>query len=242
MADDVIPPDYWQAVIAALPPEKRDAAWRFYAEHGLEVAHEARDTLSGLLLLLEANGLFMERCARTLQESGTSSTRLSELSTGLASVADRLDRLDQNIRAQTQSVYKEHPASGVPRDSTPPSAGGRKPAPQIEEHRRKGGWARRFWASVLVLIIGLGAGASGFLGGRLWAKHRVQQVRDRYRAVAPLVEDLHAHGGSLRADRFTQTKGGLPAWIIVVNPGEHRRVVNAAIEGNDGTGVITITP
>ena len=24
------PPDYWQAVIAALPAPKRDAAWRFY--------------------------------------------------------------------------------------------------------------------------------------------------------------------------------------------------------------------
>jgi hypothetical protein len=55
------------------------------------------------------------------------------------------------------------------------------------------------------------------------------------------VEDLHAHGGSIRADRFTQTKGGLPSWIVVVNPGEHRKVVNAAIQG-DGTGVITITP
>jgi hypothetical protein len=97
---DAVPPDYWQAVIAALPPEKRDAAWRFYAEHGLDVAHEARDTLSGLLLLLEATGLFMERCARTLQESGAAPARLSELSTGLAKVADRLDRLDQNVRTQ----------------------------------------------------------------------------------------------------------------------------------------------
>ena len=96
-------------------------------------------------------------------------------------------------------------------------------------------------AAVLVIMLGLGAGAFGFLGGRLWAKHRVQQVRDRYRAVSPLLEDLNAHGGSIRADRFTQTKGGLPAWIIVVSPGENRKVVTAAIEGN-GTGVITITP
>jgi hypothetical protein len=241
MADDVVPPDYWQAVIATLPPEKRDAAWRFYAEHGLEVAHEARDTLSGLLLLLEANGLFMERCARTLQESGTASTRLSELSTGLARVADRLDRLDQNFRTQALSVYRENAASGVSRDSATPGAGGRKLAAEVDEHRRKKGWVGRFLAAALVVIVGLGAGAFGFLGGRLWAKHRVDQVRDRYRAVAPLVEDLHAHGGSIRADRFTQTKGGLPAWILVVNPGAHRKVVNAAIEGN-GTGVITITP
>jgi hypothetical protein len=238
---DAVPPDYWQAVIAALPPEKRDAAWRFYAEHGLDVAHEARDTLSGLLLLLEANGLFMEQCARTLQENGTASTRLSELSTGLARVADRLDRLDQNFRTQALSVSKQNATPASFRDSAAPDAGGRKLAAEVEERRQKAGWVGRFLAAVLVVIVGLGAGAFGFLGGRLWAKHRVEQVRDRYRAVAPLLEDLHAHGGSIRADRFTQTKGGLPAWIIVVSPGEHRRIVNAAIEGN-GTGVITITP
>jgi hypothetical protein len=238
---DAVPPDYWQAVIAALPPEKRDAAWRFYAEHGLDVAHEARDTLSGLLLLLEANGLFMERCARTLQESGTAPTRLSELSTGLARVADRLDRLDQNFRTQALPVSRQIAAPGSSRDSAAPNADGRKPAAEAEKHRRKTGWVGRFLAVVLVASVGLGAGAFGFLGGRLWAKHRVQQVRNRYRAVAPLVEDLHAQGGSIRATRFTQAKGGLPAWIIVVSPGEHRKVVNAAIEGN-GTGVITITP
>ncbi|MBW0001066.1 MAG: hypothetical protein JO015_18385 [Verrucomicrobia bacterium] len=242
MADDVVPPDYWQAVIAALPPEKRDAAWRFYAEHGLEVAHEARDTLSGLLLLLEANGLFMERCAQTLQESSAAPARLSELSTGLARVADRLDRLDHNFRTQALSVHSGNAASGVLRDPAAPGAGGRRPAAEaVAGHHRKTGWAGRFWAAVLVIIIALGAGASGFLGGRLWAKQRLHQVRDRYRAVAPLLDDLNAHGGSVRADRFTRTKGGLPDWIIVVNPGEHRKVVNPAVESN-GTGVITISP
>lgn len=238
---DAIPPDYWQAVIAALPPEKRDAAWRFYSEHGLDVAHEARDTLAGLLLLLEANGLFMERCARTLQESGTPSTRLSELSTGLAKVADRLERLDQNFRTQALSVSRQNALPGGSRGSAAPDAGGRKPAAAVEERQRKGGWVGRFFALVLVAGVGLGAGAFGFLGGRLWAKHRVEQVRNRYRAVAPLVDDLHAQGGSIRVSRFAQVKGGLPSWIIVVSPGEHRRVMNAAVERN-GTGVITIIP
>lgn len=241
MADDIVPADYWQAVIATLPPEKRDAAWRFYAEHGLEVAHEARDTFSGLLLLLEANGLFMERCAQTLQESSTAPARLSELSVGLARVADRIDRLDHNFRTQALSVHRGNATSGDLRDSAAPTAGGRQPAAEVIGHPRKTGWAGSFWTAVLVIIIGLGAGASGFLGGRLWAKQRLHQVRDRYGAVAPLLDDLNAHGGSVRADRFTQTKGGLPSWIIVVSPGEHRKVVNTAIEGN-GTGVIRITP
>ena len=238
---DAVPPDYWQAVIAALPPEKRDAAWRFYAERGLEVAHEARDTLSGLLLLLEANGLFMERCARTLQESGGASTRLAELSTSLGRVADRLDRLDQSLRTQALPVSRKNALPDASRDPVALGAGGQALAAGAEERRQKARRAGRFRAAVLVAVLGLWAGAGGFLGGRLWAKHRVHQVRERYRAFAGLVDDLRAHGGSVRADRFPQMKNGLPSWVIVVSPGEQRRVVNAAIEGN-GTGVITITP
>ena len=121
------------------------------------------------------------------------------------------------------------------------SAASHTPAAEVAERRQKARQIGRFWVTLLVAALALGAGAFGFLGGRLWAKHRVDRVRDRYRAVARLIEDLHAHGGSVRADRFAQTKGGLPAWVIVVNPGERRKVVNAAIEGN-GTGVITIAP
>jgi len=48
---------YWKAAIAALPAEKRDAAWEFYVDKlaGTNVG----DTLSGLILLLEANGIFL---------------------------------------------------------------------------------------------------------------------------------------------------------------------------------------
>lgn len=238
---DAVPPDYWHAVIAALPPEKRDAAWRFYAERGLEVAHEARDTLSGLLLLLEANGLFMERCARTLQDSGTASTRLAELNSGLQRVVDRLDRLDQHLRTQALSVSRQNDGPGGSRHSAAPNAGAPALGSGVEKRRGNARWLGSLLTALVVVAIGLGAGVFGFFGGRLWAKHRVDQVRSRYGAVAPLVEDLHAHGGSIRADRFTQTKNDLPSWVIIVNPGEHRRVVNAAIERND-TGVITITP
>src|SRR3954463_14415587 len=94
-------PDYWQAVIAALPPEKRDAAWRFYAERELGRAHEARDTLSGLLLLLGANGLFMERCARTLQEGAAGTTGPRPFSDVTAEsvrpVLERLEALERRL-------------------------------------------------------------------------------------------------------------------------------------------------
>jgi hypothetical protein len=48
---------YWKAAIATLPPAKRDAAWQFYATHLAD--GQTGDTLSGLILLLEANGAFL---------------------------------------------------------------------------------------------------------------------------------------------------------------------------------------
>ena len=49
---------YWKAVISALPTaEKRDAAWEFYLDKF--AGGSAGDTLSGLILLLEANGIFL---------------------------------------------------------------------------------------------------------------------------------------------------------------------------------------
>ena len=49
---------YWKAAISALPTaEKRDAAWEFYLEKF--AGTNAGDTFSGLILLLEANGVFL---------------------------------------------------------------------------------------------------------------------------------------------------------------------------------------
>lgn len=49
---------YWKAAISCLPTaEKRDAAWEFYLDK--LAGNRAGDTLSGLILLLEANGAFL---------------------------------------------------------------------------------------------------------------------------------------------------------------------------------------
>jgi hypothetical protein len=49
---------YWKAAISCLPTaEKRDAAWEFYLEK--LAGGGAGETLSGLILLLEANGVFL---------------------------------------------------------------------------------------------------------------------------------------------------------------------------------------
>lgn len=60
------PASYWQAAISALPPDKQAAAWRFFQERELGAASGATDTLSGLVLLMEANGLFMDGCAEQM--------------------------------------------------------------------------------------------------------------------------------------------------------------------------------
>lgn len=49
---------YWHAVIATLPAVKQNAAWDFYMKR--IGTCPAGETLSGLILLLEANGIFMQ--------------------------------------------------------------------------------------------------------------------------------------------------------------------------------------
>ncbi|MDD4932126.1 MAG: hypothetical protein PHO89_01480 [Methylacidiphilaceae bacterium] len=60
------PQRYWKAAIAHLPPEKQSAAWEWYRARS-EPA-QAFDSLSGLLLLLEANAAYLERVPRAVEE------------------------------------------------------------------------------------------------------------------------------------------------------------------------------
>ncbi|MEI9896742.1 MAG: hypothetical protein WDN28_23500 [Chthoniobacter sp.] len=58
---------YWRAAISHLSdPQKRDAAWDFYLRK-LE-ARQSGDTLSGLVLLLEANGAFLASLPEKIQQ------------------------------------------------------------------------------------------------------------------------------------------------------------------------------
>ena len=192
-------PDYWQAVIAALPPEKRDAAWRFYAERELGRAHEARDTLSGLVLLLEANGLFMERCARTLQEGAAGTTGPRPFSDVTAeSVRPVLERLEALERRLAPAA---HPRAA-------------RVAPG------------RFLIALSLGAVLLGAGA--FVGARAWAKHEIRQAKRAYRAGAQAVDALRAHGGELRTYSSTESTTGAPTWVLEVHPGE-RKVIQAGV-------------
>jgi len=59
---------YWKAAISYLPtPEARDAAWEFFVRHFSQNLKMA-DTLSGLILVLQANGLYMLEAPRMVRE------------------------------------------------------------------------------------------------------------------------------------------------------------------------------
>ena len=209
------PPDYWQAVIAALSPPKRDAAWRFYEERDLGRAHEARDTFSGLLLLLEANGLFMERCARRLQEgaSGPRDPRPADP----AAAAEVVSSL-RAMAGQLEALERRFGAEGLGRTAGPPRA--RLPLA---------------WGVALGLCLTALAG----VGAWAWAKHEGRQARRAYRAGAQAVEALRAQGGALRTYGSTDPSTGAPTWVLEVRSGP-RQVLHAGVNA-EGAAVVSLT-
>jgi hypothetical protein len=59
---------YWKAAISCLPtPETRDAAWEFFVRHFSQNPKMA-DTLSGLVLVMQANGLYMLEAPKMVRE------------------------------------------------------------------------------------------------------------------------------------------------------------------------------
>jgi hypothetical protein len=81
---------YWKAAISALPTaEKRDAAWEFFLARF--AGSNAGDTLSGLILLLEANGVFL----LTLPEKFH-----GEL---IRPITDRLSAMREQLQANVES-------------------------------------------------------------------------------------------------------------------------------------------
>ncbi len=59
---------YWKAAISCLPTqETRDAAWEFFVRHFSQNPKMA-DTLSGLILVMQANGLYMLEAPKMVRE------------------------------------------------------------------------------------------------------------------------------------------------------------------------------
>jgi hypothetical protein len=212
-ADAGAPDDYWQAVIGALPAEKRDAAWRFYAERELGRAHEARDTLSGLVLLLEANGLFLERCARTLQQSAARASASPEaLAESFAPILGRLEALERRL------------APAGPEETPPRTVG-----------RVRGRFLGALGLALALLLLAAGA----FLGARAWAKHELRRAKRAYGAGAHVMDVLRAQGGELRAYPSSDPATGTSTWVLEVRPGQ-RKVLHAGVNAQ-GAAVVSLS-
>jgi hypothetical protein len=82
---------YWKVAISCLPtPETRDAAWEFFVRHFSQNPKMA-DTLSGLILVMQANGLYMLEAPRIVREQVLDPLHeaLTRLGTELNSVIER---------------------------------------------------------------------------------------------------------------------------------------------------------
>ena len=82
---------YWKAAISRLPTqETRDAAWEFFVRHFSQNPKMA-DTLSGLILVLQANGLYMLEAPKTVREQAIDplNEALTRFSAELAHAIDR---------------------------------------------------------------------------------------------------------------------------------------------------------
>ncbi len=78
---------YWKAAISRLPTqEMRDAAWEFFVRHFSQNPRMA-DTLSGLILVMQANGLYMLDAPKIIHEQA-----IDPLDGALARFREELDR------------------------------------------------------------------------------------------------------------------------------------------------------
>ena len=94
---------YWKAAISCLPTqETRDAAWEFFVRHFSQNPKMA-DTLSGLILVMQANGLYMLEAPKIVREQVIDP--LNEALTRFGTELDRaIDRHKEIASEVTQST------------------------------------------------------------------------------------------------------------------------------------------
>ena len=94
---------YWKAAISCLPTqETRDAAWEFFVRHFSQNPKMA-DTLSGLILVMQANGLYMLEAPKIVREQVVDP--LNEALTRFGAELDRAIKRHKEIATEaTQST------------------------------------------------------------------------------------------------------------------------------------------
>jgi hypothetical protein len=97
---------YWKAAISCLPtPETRDAAWEFFVRHFSQHPKMA-DTLSGLILVMQANGLYMLEALKTFREQVVDplNEALTRFSTELNQAIDRHQEIATEVTQSTEAA------------------------------------------------------------------------------------------------------------------------------------------
>jgi hypothetical protein len=90
---------YWKAAISCLPTqETRDAAWEFFVRHFSQNPKMA-DTLSGLILVMQASGLYMLDAPKIVQQQA-----IDPLNEGLARLREELNRAVGHERRMANEV------------------------------------------------------------------------------------------------------------------------------------------
>ena len=90
---------YWKAAISRLPSQQaRDAAWEFFVRHFSQNPKMA-DTLSGLILVMQANGLYMLDAPKIVQQQA-----IDPLNDGLARFREELARAMSHERQMASQV------------------------------------------------------------------------------------------------------------------------------------------
>lgn len=240
-------PKYWHAAISGLPKEKQEAAWRFYHEHELDRAGRATDVLTGLVLLMEANGLYMDGCAKSVSETLDRLTTLAtrnfanrppapqsapvsapqvpprELLAAIEAQADRLAGIAQQLASQP-------PAAGNPALLSP--------APEIAGVSAKRGAAPWLFA----LLLGLaGAGAGTYLANRHFAAEADANTQAEVRGLKTWL------GVEEEAKAILMSRKAQLVFDLSIDPVTHNKVYSLSVKGTkidkafvdpNGTGVI----
>ena len=97
---------YWKAAISRLPTqEKRDAAWEYFVRHFSQNPKMA-DTLSGLILVMQANGLYMLDAPKIVHEQA-----IEPLNGAVTRFKEELDRaINLHKHVATQACHSAETA------------------------------------------------------------------------------------------------------------------------------------
>ena len=100
---------YWKAAISCLPSqEMRDAAWEFFVRH-LAQNPKMADTFSGVILVMQANGLYMLKVPKLVHDEALVplGREVSRLRDEMAETVSR----HAEVTRDTFAVCEKDPAS-----------------------------------------------------------------------------------------------------------------------------------